>query len=124
MMIYDIIIAGIAALIFGMIWFNPKVCGKYCAKTTNKKPEAWAPVVAALSYMIMAYVLKMFFGYASIADVSSGIKIALWLWLGFIATTSLSPVLWDKRPCKAWVFGNIYNALTLVLMTWILLSWV
>lgn len=123
-MIYDIIAAGIAALIFGMIWHNPKVFGKYCIKSTKGKPEYWAPIVAALSYMIMAYVLKMFLGYASIADVTAGIKIALWLWLGFIATTSLSPVLWEKKPLKLWILGNAYNALALVLMTWILLSWV
>ena len=122
-MIHDIITAGIAALIFGMIWYNPKVFGKYYAKTIDK-PAFWAPVTAGLSYMVMAYVVKMFFGYANIADVGAGIKIALWLWLGFIATTTLSPVLWQKKPVKLWIFGNIYNALTLVLMSWILLSWV
>ena len=126
---WTVVVAGVAAMIFGFIWYHPSVLGKKwmkLAKVDSKKKDGmmWRALAGALSYVVMAYVLKMIFGFAAIADLNAGLKLAAWLWLGFVGTTTLGGFLWERKSFNLWILNNVYNLLALFLMTWVLLSWV
>lgn len=122
-----IIVAGVVAMIIGAIWYSPGVFGKSWMKLTGmstkdmdamkKAGGMWKYYLAGLlSQLVMAYVLYMLFAMTGVAEMGEALKMAFWLWLGFIATVSLGSVLWERRPLKLYILNNAYNLVAILAM--------
>ena len=69
----------------------------------------------------MAFVLALFsFGVSTAFDA---VQLAFWIWLGFIVTTLLNGVLWEKRTVKLYLFNIVYHLVSLCVMALILGLW-
>lgn len=137
---WAVLLSVIVAAVLGFIWYGP-LFGKqwmHMAGITKAEMEEgkkkgmagmWKSMVPMLiASFLMAFVLahELYYmsAYTRMVGIDNGITGALWLWLGFIAPVTLSPVLWEKKPWKYWFITSGYYLVLLVLMGVILSLWV
>jgi hypothetical protein len=126
---FPILVAGLSAVVIGFGWYHPRVFGAVWMRLAGVTPEMaekgkrrMVPytVVALLAAMIVAYVMN-YFGIAwGVYDWIGAIELAFWIWIGFVASTSLGTVLWDHKPIKLYFINAMYWLLALIVMACIL----
>lgn len=114
MYIYDmplnylgVIIAAIVYLILGSIWYLPSLFGKHCVKT-EEVPQKECTLSHTIGIfagefvldLVMAFVLAIFIQISQAENYVEAMIIAFWAWIGFVATTHFSAVLWGHKPLK------------------------
>lgn len=125
---WAVLAAALANVVIGFVWYGP-LFGKKWMELTGMKPSdadkkamPKKMLVMAIASFVMAYVLVHFTQPAE--SLSMALEWATWLWLGFIATVTLGGVLWKKEPHALWVLDNGYRLVSILVMTWIVYSWV
>lgn len=129
---YAVLVCGVASFVLGMLWYGP-LFGKIWIKLMGftekhmdeekKKCMSTKFVLAFIGSLVLAYVTANLFVYTSVVDLQKGLIMAVWLWLGFIATTTLSSVLWEGRSWKLYFLNNAYSLVQLLIFAAILVSW-
>jgi hypothetical protein len=100
-----VVLAAVVYFILGAVWYSPKVFGSMWMKhnpsvvpsETNRTNMIVAFIGEAVIGLIMAYILAVFIRISQADAVIKGIVVSLWIWLGFIATTHFSAVLWGRK---------------------------
>lgn len=123
-----VLVAGVANMVLGAIWYGPLFCKQWMALSgmTKEKIEKAKPNMNTLYAagfivsLVMAYVLAWFVGVAESMDAA--LMTGFWLWLGFIATVTAGNVLWKGEPRQLWMLDNGYRLLALLVMSAILFS--
>jgi hypothetical protein len=127
-----LLVAAVAAVIVGFVWFHDKVFGAAFMRFLNLTPEQQAKgrkrmgisvFFAFVSALLAAYVLN-YFGIAwGVYDWVGAIELGIWVWLGFAAPPLLGMVLWEMKPLKQyaivagyWLVNFIVMALVLVFL--------
>jgi hypothetical protein len=109
-------------VILGMIWYSPAVFGPSFMRLTGCSEEemkARLPVAITtdiIGAVIMTFILAHAVYYAGATSWGTGIAVGLFNWLGFIAVTHFSLVMYEKRPFKLFLINNGYQALSLAAM--------
>ena len=80
-------------------------------------------LISFISTIIMVLVLSLLLNLTGAARISQGLMLGFAVWLGFIATTTLGPVLWEGKSFKLYLLNNAYNLLSLLLMSVVLVLW-
>jgi Protein of unknown function (DUF1761) len=86
-----VVLATVASMVIGMVWYSPKVFGNAWMKMANIKmgsgSMAWSMGSAVLSSLVMAYVLAhvTFLSHAFFKNsfMQDALTTAFWMWLGF-----------------------------------------
>jgi hypothetical protein len=127
-----IIIAAVVSFFIGMLWYGP-LFGKtwislqgFSKKDINqskKKGMGKTILVAFLSNLIVAFVFAKILLMIGVTDLFGGIVIGFWLWLGFVATTTLGSVLWENKSFNLWFLNNSFNVINLIVIGAILGNW-
>lgn len=123
-----VLLSGVSAMVIGFLWYGP-IFGKPWAKMVGMTPEKMEkskkdmPKTYGLMFassLVMAYVLAHFVWYAAPGSLTMfiSVKTAVWCWLGFVATTSLSRFLFapEKKPARLLIIDTGYYLVTLVAM--------
>lgn len=131
-----IIVCGLVTLALGFIWYGPlfgtewmSLSGMTKEKMEKAKKEGMEKnyLTSFLLSLLMAYALTHFIWFTAPGAVTLtiGIKTALWVWAGFIATSNASSYLFDsdKKPWKLYLLDNGYRLMSLLLMGAILSLW-
>lgn len=128
----SVLVAALAAFVVGFLWHGP-VFGKMWMKLSNITPEqlekakkqSMAPrmIGALVQQLVTAYVLAIFLAGVSTMDAVMAIRIAFWIWLGFIATILLNGVLWENRTVKLYLFNIVYQLVNLIVMALVIGLW-
>lgn len=126
-----VLAAGFSSVVLGFIWYHPRVFGAAWMRLVNMTPEMAArgkrrmplnTVFAMLSGMLVAYVM----GYVGIAwgfyDWIGAIVLGLWSWIGFVAPTMFSLVLWEQRSFKLYLIDALYWLAAFLVIAIILVS--
>ena len=120
--------ATVAAMVVGALWYGP-LFGKQwrklanCAEGEKHKGAGQAMAGQLVATLLTAYVLAHFAHYANANSVLGGAKLGVWVWLGFVVTTQVQGVLFERKP-RALFFINASNMLlTLLLMGMIIAVW-
>lgn len=109
-----VLVSAIVYFIIGTIWYAPFAFGKrwglcqekkgiYGEKLeTGCKVECISRTIGAyvaefIIAFIIAYVLALFIEVSQAKEILEGMAVALWAWIGFIATTHFSAVLWGRK---------------------------
>ncbi len=121
-----IIGAAVAHFIVGMLWYSPVLFGNQWMKASGitkkeidkakKKGMAIPMVIAAISALVMAFVLSKVMYMTGSKDPMSGVMIGFLAWVGFIATTSLNSVLWENKNMQYYTINNGYSLVSLLVM--------
>lgn len=119
----SILVAGIANVILGMIWYNPKVFGNAWMAAGNIQPSEKGrklmPVmafVAFLAAMVSAYVLNHFGIAWGVFDWIGAVELGFWCWLGFAAPALLGSVLWEMKPFKYYAINAGFWLVSFIMM--------
>ena len=117
---WSILSAAIASILVGYAWYSPLLFGniwlrlsKLSVKKQDKKKMARQYIIMFISSLITAYVLSFFVRGLTL---NNSIGVVFWLWLGFIATTTISGVLWENKPVKLYLINNGYSLVSLIIM--------
>lgn len=125
---FSILLCAVVAMVIGFLWYGPlfgkkwiKLVGMTAEKMTMAKDGMTKTYgVMFISSLLMAYVLAHFVWFTAPGSIRFlvGIKTALWAWLGFIATSSLSRFLFspDKKPIELFIIDVGYYLATLLSM--------
>lgn len=124
-----LLVAAVAAVIVGFVWFHTKVFGAAYMRSVNLTPEQQAkarkrmPVsvfFAFVSALLAAYVLN-YFGIAwGVYDWVGAIELGIWVWLGFALPPLLGAVLWEMKPLKHLAIVGGYWLVNFIVMAVIL----
>jgi len=126
----------VVAMVVGSIWFGPKTFFpmwlKAIGKSDNYDPGTGMSMALMWPLVIIAALIESIFMALMVhamgsmtpggATLASGAFAGFVLWLGFVATTSLTNKLFANQ-LKAWVLEMGSHLITMVLMGAILGAW-
>ena len=112
-----VLASGIVSMVLGMLWYGPLFGKKWMQLSGIKEPSKeeqgkimgkMLPSMAGgfVAALVMAYVLSMFVKFVGAATPLDGALVGFWAWLGFIATVTMSSVLWEGKPVQLYVLNN------------------
>ena len=124
-----VLLAAVSAMVVGFVWYSKAVFGKPWMKASgvtdaqmkaaNKNMLAmYVPMYVGA--VVTAYVLSMLVDLTNATTVSAAMQVAFWIWLGFIATSFLGSVLFERR---SWTYYGItagYYLVNLLVMSAVL----
>lgn len=128
-----VVAAAVVNMVLGFLWYGPlfgkswmKMIGyskedMEKAKKSGKMPKLYA--IAAVGALVMAYVLSHFVQLGGNASATDGAMVGFWAWLGFIATTTLSSVLWEQKSWNLYFLNNGYYLVLLLINGALLTAW-
>ena len=128
-----VLVAGIVSTIIGGLWYSPLLFGNLWlklngislkqAKQMRKEGGSSCYVYGLIQGLVTAYVLGLFMYYTNVASIANGVFISFWAWLGFVATTQIGAVLWEKKPFGLFLINASHQLVSLVVMAIILVAW-
>lgn len=113
--------------LFGKVWMklaNVHPTGK--EKLSDMVPQMiWNFIANLVMAFVLAGILWMAFSSQTMGEITwyKGFIVAMWMWLGFIVTSSANEVIWMKRNIKLWLFDSISILLGVGAMGIILAMW-
>ena len=116
-----VVVAAILNMVIGFIWYSKHIFGKqwmHLAHVTehdmnkNKTAILWAAVVS----VVIAYFIAMAEMHLGITTVSDGMWLGFYLWLGFVATTQISGVIWRNKSYKLFFINTGCKLLSFLVM--------
>ncbi len=126
-----VLAAAVVNMVLGYAWYGP-LFGKMWMKLTGRTKESMEkdkkdmPKVMISMFvgaLVMAYVLAHFVIIGQAGDAMSGAMVGFWAWLGFVATTMLQDVLYEKKNSQLAAINLGYNLVVLVINGAILAVW-
>ncbi|MEK7509262.1 MAG: DUF1761 domain-containing protein [Patescibacteria group bacterium] len=126
---WPILAAGVANVILGFIWYNPRVFGTVWMRETNLSPEKMEagkkkmPIMAFATFlaaMVVAYVMNHFGIAWGVYDWIGAIELGIWTWIGFVAPIMLGSILWEGKSFKYYAINAGYWLVSFVVMAVIL----
>ncbi len=125
-----VVIAAVAAMILGFVWYGKMLFGKSWMKLTGMaEADAKRGNMTALygsmfvGALVEAYVLSHFIHYAGAYTLVNGVKTGIWAWLGFVGPVMMGNYMFSKRPMKLFYIDGGYALVNLMVMGAILASW-
>lgn len=119
-----IVLAAVFNMAIGVVWYSKWLFRSACVKLMDKKdkPKKGAkPVVFGfLVSLVIAYFLDFFQRHLGITTVSDGMYLGFCLWLGFVATTQISHVVWCHRPWQLFAINTGYKLVSFLVMSGII----
>jgi hypothetical protein len=128
-----VLVATVVQMIVGGLWYSPLLFGKMWIKLSGlsqkqleeckKKGMGKSYALMFLGALVMNYVLAHFVAYTGATTFTLGMQTGFWIWLGFLATTTMGMVLWDNKPWSLYVLNNGYHLIVLLLTGGLLAVW-
>jgi hypothetical protein len=129
-----ILACGIVYMVVGFLWYGPlfakswmKLVGLNQRDIEKSMKEGRMPKVYATSFisaLVTAYVTNILVVMLNVMNVGSAISLGIMLWLGYVAATQATLVLYENRPTKLYLINIGYYLVTIVLTAIILTIWV
>ena len=123
--IISIIVATIVSMFIGMVWYGPlfgKVWMKLVGMSKKEIEKAKKSGMAGISTLLFVYVFSILLKNLAITDLLSGLLWAILLWLGFVCTTLLQPILWENKSPKLFFLNSFHKLVEIIFITLILVS--
>lgn len=124
-----VLIAGVASMAVGFLWYGPMLLGKpwmklmgYTKESMEKTKKGMGKTYAMSTVftLISAYVLwhvmtfsKSFYGYS---PMMTGLSSAFWMWFGFMMPVQATEVLFGGKKWKLFGINTGYQLVSLLVM--------
>ncbi len=127
-------IATVASMILGSLWYGP-IFGKQWIKMmgwskkdiqkgmSDKSSMYRSYAIALITSLLTALVMGIAVRVSTLYGAYSGACLGALLWLGFVATTSISNVLWEGKPWRLWILNQSYTLLNFMVVGAIMGAW-
>lgn len=118
---FTVIVAAILNMVIGYFWYSKWLFGDLWMKLRNikqvEKPSSFIYLYLFIASLFIAYFLAFFENFLGITTVTDGMFVGFCFWLGFVATTLLAPVLFEKQPIKLFAIHAGYRLLAFLVMS-------
>jgi hypothetical protein len=115
-----VVIAAVLNMVIGFVWYSKWLFGPDWIKLTpmkgKPKMESASIIYGFIVSLVIAYFISFFEGHLGITNVTDGIYLGFLLWLGFVATTQISSVSWNKEPWKLFMINCGCKLLSFLVM--------
>ena len=95
-----IFIAAVLNMVIGYFWYSKWLFAKawhHLSHNHDKKKEDKTTLLYGfINSLVIAFFLAFFEGYLGVTTVTDGMFVGFCFWLGFIATTQISSVIWGN----------------------------
>lgn len=127
-----VLASAIVNMVVGSLWYSPLLFGNQWIAAMQKtkaemeqmkKGAGKAYAGSFIAALVMAYVLAHFVDFAGAASAREGMQAGFWVWLGFVATTGLSGMLFEQRPKMLYLINTGYYLVTLLIVGALLAVW-
>ena len=128
-----VIVAALVHFVLGGLWYSPLLFANKFLQLINWTPEqvrqmesqghAKELVIAFVMSFLLVYILAHFVQYTKATNAIGGIQTAFWLWLGFIVTTQVPLVLFERRSFGLFLINVGYQFVGCALAGAILAVW-
>lgn len=127
---YAVIVAAILNMVVGAVWYGPMLFAKQWMAVNNINPEemknvnpapmyAQSIVVTIVSYVVLAMAIS----FTGAVSLTSGMSIAFWLWLGFIAPVQYTANLFSSKKVLAFFLDTGYQLVTMLIAGGLIAVW-
>lgn len=117
-----VLVATIFQVALGAFWYSPFFLGKiwtqkhgFSMEESQAQTGKIAYVVALFIALVTSAVLAVIVLQTQAVTASAGAKTGFLCWLGFVATTMLSGVIWAKKPIVAYLIDVVFLLVVLTL---------
>jgi len=116
----------------GAYWYSPKGFGKAWMKEigmTEAKMKnmplspAQAMGIGFVVALVTAFVLAQVVRLTGASTFGGGVVVGFWVWLGFLLTVDVGPMLWEGKTSKLTQINAGYHLVQMVLMAGIIATW-
>jgi polyferredoxin len=126
-----VIASAVAAMVVGFVWYSKSVLGKSWMKETGvtdsqmketNKNMMGMYLPMFVGALVEAFILSMILTVTGSSDYAMAAQAAFLVWVGFIATTLLGAVLFERR---SWTYYGInagYQLVALIVMSVVLIA--
>jgi len=134
-----VVVAAVAYFILGWLWYSPLMFGKVWmelmgikmpSEAERKKMMAkmWKSMIVAfvaslLTAMCMAHMVQSGSAFYKVTGLEAGLRAGFWIWLGFIVTSQINSVLWERRPFKLYLINIGHYLVGYLILGSILALW-
>ncbi|HJU75116.1 MAG TPA: DUF1761 domain-containing protein [Gemmatimonadaceae bacterium] len=125
-----VFVAALIPMVVGAIWYAPFLFGRAWERAHGyDDPTRMAALqenvtrnylVAFVTYLVMALVLRFFLYRLAASDARSALQIATLCWLGFVVTVSLTSILFAQQHLSLWGIDGSFQFIYLNLMALVL----
>lgn len=130
---WAVLVVGLITFFLGAIWYSPALfesawmtANGYTRSEIEDLQSSLGPVgfgSTFLAYLAMALVLAVFTVATSSQGVMNGLALGFMMWLGFVATTSLTVNLFSTRPLSSWLIDVSFQLVAFLVAGTILAVW-
>jgi len=116
--------------VVGALWYAPFGFGRWWERAHGYDDPARKAVLMASAprnylaslvvYVVLALVLRFFLYRLAASDASSAVRLAVLVWLGFVATIGLTTVVFALQPLSLWAIDAGFQLVYMCLMALIL----
>lgn len=128
-----VIVATIVHFMLGGLWYSPLLFENKFLQYINWSPQQLQQIqseshakelaIAFVMSLILVYILAHFVQYTRATNAMGGIQTAFWLWLGFIVTTHVPTVIFERRSFGLFLINVAYQFVGCALAGVILAVW-
>jgi hypothetical protein len=128
-----VLAAAIVGMVIGALWYSPVLFAKrwmslirFSEQDLAKAKEGGMGTSYALAFLgkfVMSYVLANMLVLTGAVTLADGALIGFWAWLGFIATTTMDVVLWERKPWGLYVLNNAHSLVVILVIASMLTWW-
>lgn len=117
--------AAVVNMIINFVWYSKWLFAKQWLTLNKMKADQMKGTGGAIAWsfiisIIMAFFLAWFERQMNIVSVQDGIFVGFCVWLGFLATTQSSAVIWCKKPFSLFLIETGNRLLAFLVMGGIL----
>lgn len=134
--IVSVLVSAVVAFVLGFLFHGP-VTGKLWMKLADIHPTGneklsdmipqmlWNFLVNFVTAFVMAMIFVLVFSSSLMGPATwfRGSIMGIWLWLGFLVTSSSIGVIWMKQSYKLWLFESACSFVVMATMGAILAGW-
>ena len=115
-----ILIAAVLYLVIGAIWYSDFLFGPLSKELSFQEKGDNRGVLSLFAQFLLAWVTAFFIDFFQrhllITTVSDGMFVAFCFWLGFVAPSQLSSLLWGRGSWKRFMIHGGYRLLSYLAM--------
>jgi hypothetical protein len=122
-----VLVCTVIAMAVGALWYSPVLFGNKWMEMTGIQPDQTKAtkgyIAAALLNLLMVYTLAHFVQYVGSTNPVDGAITGLWVWIGFVATTTAINYTFEHRPAKIFWINAGMSLVNLIIAGAILATW-
>ncbi len=124
-----VLLAGVASMALGFLWYSPMVLGKQWMKEKGLTPESLKKaqeemgklyglsfVVSLITAYVLFHVMALSENFFHYPKLETGVTTAFWTWVGFMMPVQLTATIFGNKNWKLFGIDTGYQLVSIIAM--------